>query len=908
LDTIEQVLASGTSPPGFAPFLSREGIKYVVERNDLNLTTTGAPPPGEVHQVLAETPGLVEVASFGPYLPRTQTAVGSLPVYDSRSYTHLRPIEIFRVTSSDSVIRTYPLADPIVVSGDAGSLLSLEGANLVTGRATFLAGDPLARNPETAKDATWAITDGNQRRDVGFGAVRDNISYLLGPDQTSASKPTGIPLTYAVVAGTKHQTVEAPIGAASVSASSYGSSTLYAQATQGPYAAFDGNPTTAWVANAAHDSVGQWIEIRFTRPLALSTISVTPLAGSPVQPSIAQVTISTARGSVRRHLPDRAAPARLTVPPGTSRYLRLTIDAVRPASRVSASGLVSGAGITDIHIPGVSFQQNMRVPDDEAGAFVSPERNPSVIVFSRPVSNGNISLGSSATDDPSSARTFAVPKPMATAISGYAVPAPGAALESLLEFYEPSIRLNEQVTASSWLGDLPRFRAENLLDDAGSPWIAGMGDRHPTLTVSWTGARTVDSIVLTPTPEASRPTQIWVAGTTGLPQVVRVPQHGGLIHFAPIVTDSLRIAFVQSAPKVTLSPAYDLNVTLPVGLASLQVPALGAAAVPPPALSFPLVLTCGQGPTINLDGVTVPTTVSATLGDLIDLRPVRISTCSGGVPLSAGTHSVAAPESFGPFQVTSLAFDDPVAVQSSAAGLSSRSARIDQWTAASRAIRVGAGPATYVVIPQNFSDAWVATLGGRTLTAVRVDGWQQGYIVPAGRAGIVRLTMPSDSMFRLGLLLGVAALLVLVLLAALPSRKPKPEAVGPRPAPNFWLLAAGAVVALFLLGGPLALVAVPLLWAARRWGGNLMAVLAFCAFAGAGFVVAWSAGALPSLHTGAFGNPAQIASVVALAAVLSAAAAEVTPRGPRPQTDLMTSRPGADPAAVTRQANDPGPA
>jgi hypothetical protein len=87
-----------------------------------------------------------------------------------------------------------------------------------------------------------------------------------------------------------------------------------------------------------------------------------------------------------------------------------------------------------------------------------------------------------------------------------------------------------------------------------------------------------------------------------------------------------------------------------------------------------------------------------------------------------------------------------------------------------------------------------------------------------------------------------------------------------------------------------------------------MAVLAFCAFAGAGFVVAWSAGALPSLHTGAFGNPAQIASVVALAAVLSAAAAEVTPRGPRPQTDLMTSRPGADPAAVTRQANDPGPA
>jgi arabinofuranan 3-O-arabinosyltransferase len=167
--------------------------------------------------------------------------------------------------------------------------------------------------------------------------------------------------------------------------------------------------------------------------------------------------------------------------------------------------------------------------------------------------------------------------------------------------------------------------------------------------------------------------------------------------------------------------------------------------------------------------------------------------------------------------------------------------------------------------------------------------------------------MPSDSMFRLGLLLGAAALLVLVLLAALPSRKPKPEAVGPRPAPNFWLLASGAVVVLFLLSGPLALVAVPLLWAARRWGGNLMAVLAFCAFAGAGFVVASHAGAFPTLHTGAFGDPAQIASLVALAAVLSAAAAEVTRRGQRSQTDPRTTRPEGDPAAVTRDAGDPGP-
>ena len=83
LNAVEQAFDSGTSPPGFAQFLAREGIRYVVERNDLNLSTTGAPPPAQVHQVLADTPGLTEVASFGPIIPKLRAQVGTLPVYDS---------------------------------------------------------------------------------------------------------------------------------------------------------------------------------------------------------------------------------------------------------------------------------------------------------------------------------------------------------------------------------------------------------------------------------------------------------------------------------------------------------------------------------------------------------------------------------------------------------------------------------------------------------------------------------------------------------------------------------------------------------------------------------------------------------------------------------------------------------
>ena len=128
LSAVEDALATGTSQPGLAEYLSRSGIDFVVERNDLNLEATGAIPPAQVHQVLSETPGLVQVAAFGPSLPRSQVAQGDLPVYDSKSYVHLRSVEIYKVEPPVSEVQSFPAANPLVVSGTSGSLLPLAGA------------------------------------------------------------------------------------------------------------------------------------------------------------------------------------------------------------------------------------------------------------------------------------------------------------------------------------------------------------------------------------------------------------------------------------------------------------------------------------------------------------------------------------------------------------------------------------------------------------------------------------------------------------------------------------------------------------------------------------------------------------------------------------------------------------
>jgi arabinofuranan 3-O-arabinosyltransferase len=872
LDVVEQALDSGTSPPGLAQFLSREGINYVVEQNDLDVAATGAPPPVQVHQVLSETPGLTEVASFGPILPLKQVEFGSLPVYDSPQDLRLRPVEIFRVDSSTSIVQTYPATDPVVVSGDAGSLLPLAGANVVKSRAAVLAGDTKAQGVATAKDATWAITDGNQRRYLSFGGIRNNQSYLLNADQNLPGAQAGVPASFAVVKGVTHQTVESPIGASLVSASSYGSSSLFDDPQEGPAAAFDGNPGTAWVASSTDHSIGQWVEITFKHPRKLSTISVSPLVGSTQQPTVSRITITTDSGSVSRSLPATYRQVRLSVPKGKSRHLKITITATRAVPPAPNGGIVLGAGITDIAIPGVSFHQQMKVPDDETQYFAGPGRNSPQIVFDRPISNSNLSIGFSETDDPAMARLFSVPKAMAGEITGYAVPRPGVGLEDLLEYLTVGTSSELKVTASSWLGDLPRFRPENLAGNSGSPWIANFGDKTPSLNLSWGQTRTISSISLSLSTQASRPTEIAITSSTGTRLFLPVPAKGGLIRFSslPLTTDSLQIQFVKVARKSELSPISDVQTPLPVGLSNVTLPDLNIPVVGPLDLQTPVNLVCGQGPALTIDGKSIPTSVSGTLGDLVDLKPMRIAACppgGGGVQLATGAHSFEADDSTNPFEVTSVAIK-AVGASGTPSVAAPRTAKVERWTAENRTIKVGAGPATYLAVAQNYNSGWTAKLGNQTLEPVRLDGWQQGYLVPAGKSGVLTMTMGPDKLFRLLLAFGAALLVALLALSLVPSHKKTQDASGPRSTPARWVLFVGAIVVLAVISGPLALIAIPLVFAAQRYGDGFMAITASGAFVVAGAVAAWDPAVFGSQGAGAFSSAAQIASVVALAAVL----------------------------------------
>jgi arabinofuranan 3-O-arabinosyltransferase len=172
-------------------------------------------------------------------------------------------------------------------------------------------------------------------------------------------------------------------------------------------------------------------------------------------------------------------------------------------------------------------------------------------------------------------------------------------------------------------------------------------------------------------------------------------------------------------------------------------------------------------------------------------------------------------------------------------------------------------------VSQNFSTGWVATFDGHKLTPVRLDGWQQGWIVPAGAAGTVAMNFSPDSGYRLGLGFGALLLVVLALLAFTGKRRSSLTSVGPRRRLPGWALAVGGGIVAIAVGGWLALVLVPLVAVAHRWGGRVVAVVAGVAFVVAGIVVAWDPSIVPALHQGAFSAAAQAFSVIALCAVLS---------------------------------------
>ena len=126
--------------------------------------------------------------------------------------------------------------------------------------------------------------------------------------------------------------------------------------------------------------------------------------------------------------------------------------------------------------------------------------------------------------------------------------------------------------------------------------------------------------------------------------------------FPALITDQLDISFPGVMPTTSYNPLVGQAQQLPVGLASLSVPALASLSTGIPAPGAPFRLGCGQGPPVTVDGHTYPTSVSGTVNDLTDFTPLPLHLCTKGaaLTLSAGRHWLTSPGTGVPLAVTDL--------------------------------------------------------------------------------------------------------------------------------------------------------------------------------------------------------------------------------------------------------------
>ena len=91
---------------------------------------------------------------------------------------------------------------------------------------------------------------------------------------------------------------------------------------------------------------------------------------------------------------------------------------------------------------------------------------------------------------------------------------------------------------------------------------------------------------------------------------------------------------------------------------------------------------------------------------------------------------------------------------------------IRSWQPDQRRLSIGPGAASYLEVHENYNPGWAATLNGQQLTPVRLDGWQQGFVVPAGAGGTITLTFRPAATYHLALIASLLAVALLLAIAA----------------------------------------------------------------------------------------------------------------------------------------------
>jgi arabinofuranan 3-O-arabinosyltransferase len=783
LDSVQRLFAAGRPSAGLADTLSRQGISYVVVRNDLDPEASRSARPLLVHQAIDGSPGLTKVAQFGdPIGPGTLAGF----ISDSGLRPRYPAVEIYRVDTTTPVVPYLADTDAMArVDGAPEALLRLDERRRLLGQPPV---GPMLLTADADKAGLPAslvtVTDTPLARETDYGRVDDHSSAVRTPDDArhTFNRVMDYPSP-----GTDPVYGKWNGGRVSVSSSAADSTALPNVAPAlGPAATIDADPSTSWVSNSLQAAIGQWLQVDFDHPVTNATITITPSA-TAVGAQIRRLEVSTVNGTSTLRFDEPGKPLTVALPYGETPWVRITAAATDDGSAGVQFGITDFT-VTQYDANGFAHPVNLRhtvgVPAPPANAEVAQwDLGPGLL--GRPGCAQSLNgvrcaaaMALSPEEPVNMSRTLTVPHATEVTPTVWVRARQGPKLADLIA--APG--------AARALGD------SDPIDVLGSAYAAADGDPHtawtapqrvvqhktpPTLTLKLPRPQQVAGVRLTPSSSElpAHPTLVAVDLGDG-PQVRRVLTDAGAqtLDLKPRITDTVTLSLLAWDDVIDRT-ALGFDQLKPPGLA--EVTAVDAHRAPIAAADASrdrdrtIELPCGRGPILGVAGQFVQTSVRTTVGALLDGDPVRAQPCQAEpITLPAGQQELLISPG-ATFVVDGVQLAGPRAHEIASAP--TVPADVGTWTADHREITVAASPVSRVlVVPESVNPGWIAHAGdGTGLRPVTVNGWQQGWVLPPGTSGPVTLTFELNGWYRAGLIGGLALLPLLALLAFVPVRRPR---------------------------------------------------------------------------------------------------------------------------------------
>jgi arabinofuranan 3-O-arabinosyltransferase len=772
LGAIDRRLQEGTlDAASLAPVARLMSVGDVVHRADLIFERYRTPRPVETAEFLDRVPGLGAVEAFGDPMPNVagpeQTLIDEIHLARPADPEHPSPVTRYGVTDPLPIVRTRPVGGATVLMGDAEGIIDAAGAGVVDLDhalvfAADMAADPSLADLVLSEPAHIVVTDSNRRRAQRWGTLREN----RGHTETAAEQPmrhdpldNRLPaFDYEAIAANAGsvddtRTVSEQRGPVAAQASAHGNPVTYTNDDR-PYNALDGSLDTAWVVAAFSEAIGEQLRLTLTEPAVVESMRLVQPQGRSDRHTvendrhITEVQIRVDSGHpFTVGLDERSLSAQgQTVPLGLeASVIEIEITGTSIGRRVTYAA-VAPVGFAEIDLGLGSTLEVIRTPRmmlDRLGDELDDHRLSVVLTRERSDPREPVRT------DPElqMVRAVPLPSPLQVEVSGTARLATTTPAELIDDLVGITGTDAGRASSSGHLaGDLPS-RASAVLDGDGTTAWTGRFDAQPGQWLELTrpmpyeaGSIEMDVVVdeLHSTPAA---VQVLVDGTdAGAYELGLSPAAAGT---APDTTATVtiplaragatvRLVFVEVIDRLTRDWYSNAMVALPVSVAEVRLgdsPRLGPQAG---------IDTGCRDDLLTIDGRSVPVRITGTASDALARRELRVEGC---IPVTLGTPEsliMATPGSRTGFDIDQLVLSGPQRVLAPAGTGDVDAVRHGDT---SYTVRVPSrNTDRWLVLGQSHNRGWHATVDGTDLgPPVVIDGFANGWLLPAGQAATVEL-------------------------------------------------------------------------------------------------------------------------------------------------------------------------